>query len=179
MIDPVFQLVLAWCLALLFIGGSADKLMDWSAFRTTLTEFRLVPEWAVTPVGSTVVLLEACAGTALLFASSRVMGAYVAAALLLAYGAGIWINLLRGRVHIDCGCLGGRESVLSYWLVLRNATLTIAALICVMSPIARSLSWMDVVSATGGVAALVLLYLGLNLLLSFHLEQSAWGLTDD
>ena len=68
---------------------------------------------------------------------------------------------------------------MSYWLVLRNATLTIAAALCVMSPSARSLAWMDVVSATGGVVALVLLYVGLNLLLSFHLEQSAWGLTDD
>jgi hypothetical protein len=126
-----------------------------------------------------VVLLEACAGIALAFASSRVIGAYVAIALLLSYGASIWINLLRGRVYIDCGCLGGRESVLSYWLVLRNATLTVAAVLCVLAPSARSLAWMDMVSVSGGVVTLVLLYLGLNLLLSYHLEQSAWGLTDD
>lgn len=179
MIDPVFQLVLVWCLALLFIGAAADKLLEWGAFRTTLEDFQLMLEWALAPVGVMVVLLETCAGVALAFASLRVIGASVAVALLLAYGASIWINLLRGRVHIDCGCLGGRESVLSYWLVARNATLTVAAVLCVLAPSARSLHWMDLVSVAGGVVTLVLLYLGLNLLLSYHLDQSAWGLTDD
>lgn len=179
MIDPLFQLILSWCLAVLFIGAAVDKLLDWGTFRTTLEEFRLMPEWALAAVGSIIVLMEALAGLGLLFSSLRAIGAGIAVTLLLAYGAGIWINLLRGRVHIDCGCLGGRESALSYWLVLRNATLTAAAVLCVLTPSARTLSWMDIVSATGGVVTLVLLYLGINLLLSYHLEQSAWGLTDD
>ena len=153
--------------------------MDWGAFRTTLEEYRLVPGWALAPAGLVVVALEACAGAGLLFASLRESAAYLAAGLLVSYGLAIWINLLRGRVHIDCGCLGGRESVLSYWLVLRNATLTLAAMLCTLPPGERSLSWIDFVSITGGVVALALLYVGINLLLSFHLEQSAWGLTDD
>ena len=179
MIDPVVQLVLAWCLALLFIGGAADKLLGWDAFRTTLGEYRLVPAWALVPVGLVVVSLEVGTGVGLLVAPLRASAAYVATGLLAGYGLAIWINLLRGRVHIDCGCLGGRESVLSYWLVLRNAALTLAAVLCVFPAGARALSWMDFISITGGVVTFVLLYLGINLLLSYHLEQSAWGLTDD
>ncbi|MEJ2130160.1 MAG: MauE/DoxX family redox-associated membrane protein [Gammaproteobacteria bacterium] len=179
MIDPVLVLVLSWCLGLLFLAAAADKVIDWRAFRSTLEEYQLVPRWGLVPVGVMVAVLEAISGVGLLFSASRVVAAFMGAGLLVCYGLGIWINLLRGRVHIDCGCLGGRESALSHWLVLRNVMLAIAALLCALPTVERSLSWVDVLSITGGVVSLAVLYLGLNLLLSYHLEQSAWGLIDE
>lgn len=179
MIDPVLLLVLSWCIALLFIGAAADKVFGWGGFLATLAEYQLLPERTIVPAAVSVVLLEACAGVGLLFAPLRANAAYLAAALLVSYGLAIWINLLRGRVHIDCGCIGGRASVLSHWLLLRNAVLTLAALLCALPATGRTLGWIDFLSVAGGVTVLAMLYLGINLLLSYHFEQNAWGLTDD
>lgn len=88
-------------LALLFIYGGSQKLMDPKAFARILSAYGLVPEVLLPVVAVSLPLLEVLAGLALLF--DRREGLAVISGLLLSFvfilGYGILIDL-----DVDCGC---------------------------------------------------------------------------
>ena len=74
------------------------------------------------------------------------------------------MNLLRGRSSIDCGC-GGKPTPLSWWLVGRNALLTIAAgSLIIAEPV--QLTAFGLLMALAASTLLVLYYLTAEQLLS-------------
>ena len=118
--------------ARLFIAGvllqaAAHKLANRLEFQGIVGQYRLVPRGFEALAAKAVTGLELIAVVALLLAP--LIGAALAAALLLGYASAIAINLIRGRAHIDCGC-GGESTPLSPSLVIRNL-LMVALLICV------------------------------------------------
>ena len=98
-----------------------------------------------------------------------VLGGFVAlgGVLLLGYAAAIGVNLLRGRVRIDCGCGGaaGRER-LSWWLVGRNVVCAAAAFAASSPAGLRDLGWMDAFSTVAAVAVLSALYVATDQLIA-------------
>jgi hypothetical protein len=69
------------------------------------------------------------------------------------------INLLRGRASIDCGCFrSAHRQTLSWWLVGRNAVLSIFVLLLFPTSTSRALGWFDVLQLAPAVAAVFLLY---------------------
>jgi hypothetical protein len=92
------------------------------------------------------------------------------AGLLLVYGAGIAINLTRGRREIDCGCSLRRRPI-GRWMVVRNALLAAALLVCAAPIAERPLGVTDVVTIGAGLLVLILLYAALDLLLG---RKPAW-----
>lgn len=124
LMDPVAGHALAIAAALVLLVGVVAKLRDWPSFRGALDAYRLLPEVLVTPVALALPALELIAAVALLFAPYRVAGAVLALVVLATVTSAVAVNVLRGRVDIDCGCGGaeGRQR-LSWGLVLRNAVL--------------------------------------------------------
>jgi hypothetical protein len=143
----------------LFSLALYHKLYDWAGFRRALTDHRIVPPSFVPTVAVAIVLLE----TAVVFGRFTALGG----ALLLAYAATIAVNLLRGRVRIDCGCGGvaGRER-LSWWLVGRNVVCAVVAFVASSRPSPRAFEWIDVFSVTAAVATVAALYLAIDQLIA-------------
>jgi ABC-type phosphate transport system permease subunit len=100
----------------------------------------------------------------------------IIAALLLVYAGGMAINILRGRTHIDCGCLGFGTSraSLGWELVARNILLGAVALAVFALPVVpRALGAIDAISGLGAVVALALLYLGFGQFTAVRLQEKA------
>lgn len=90
---------------------------------------------------------------------SRRMSAVAGAFLLLIYAAAIGINLLRGRLELDCGCSGfGRERRISPLLLARNGLLALLSLgIAFLPPAERSWRWIDAYTIAAAVLAIALI----------------------
>jgi hypothetical protein len=98
------------------------------------------------------------------------------AALLLVYAAAMAVNIVRGRTHIDCGCLGFGTSraSLGWELVARNMLLAAVALAAAALPVApRALGAIDAISGIGAIVAFALLYFGFGQFTAVRLQEKA------
>jgi hypothetical protein len=158
-LDPVVSTIIALGVALLFCAAALHKLKDWSRFRTALAGYGLVPSSLNPAAALSFVALESLTAATLPFIGSRRIGAFLAAALLVSYALAIFINLLRGRTSIDCGCLGaGQRNRIGGWMVIRNLGLAAATFAATLPTTGRSLTSLDVVTIVGAVLTLAALY---------------------
>jgi hypothetical protein len=161
--DPGFALTARWALALVFILAAIHKLKAPAAFETTLKNYRLLPERLLTASSYLIICIELLAVAALLM-NSR-LGSGVAAGLLVIYTFSISINLVRGRVDIDCGCSGPAiRQTLSAWLVVRNIGLLAAALLTLPASAPRPLTLLDWYTTLAAIVTFALIYLAINYL---------------
>jgi len=176
MIDPLFSRVLAVAFALMWMLAAWHKLSAREEFGAALGEYRLLPP-ALLPLAA--VLVPACEvllGIAWL-AAPPAGPAVLTAALLLLYAAAIAINLLRGRVHIGCGCgFGGtgKDLPLSWWLVGRNLLLAGLALAAAWPARERPLGAYDGLTLFLALAAGAVLFAGASQLLRNGAAMAVW-----
>ncbi|HSH72128.1 MAG TPA: MauE/DoxX family redox-associated membrane protein [Methylophilaceae bacterium] len=114
-------------LVLLLLGAMLHKLGDIERFYGFLANYQLLPEALVKVSAHLLILAEGLIMAMLLIPALNQLGAWMAIALLMLYATAITINLLRGNVHIECGC-GGPAIHLSYGLLLRNLLIALVAL---------------------------------------------------
>lgn len=156
-LDPGFALAARWVLAVVFILALSHKLKAPLVFQATLQNYRLVPEPLLMPASYVIMILE-IAAVAGLVANSPV-GSGLAAALLTAYTTAISINLIRGRLDIDCGCSGPAiRQTLSITLVYRNVGLISLAILTLATSNPRPLTPLDWFTAIAAVVTFILLY---------------------
>jgi len=141
--------------ARLFVSGvllaaATHKLKNRLEFSGIIAQYRLVPKGTENVVAVLSALLEVVAALCLLF--TPLIGAVLAAGLLLGYAVAIGINLLRGRRHIDCGC-GGDSTPISVALVWRNLVM-VALLGCIGFPISETA--IPAVTTAGSMSSLLL-----------------------
>jgi methylamine utilization protein MauE len=155
--DPVITLGLRAAFALLFLAAAAHKLRDPRRFVATLADYRVLPAPLVPAAAAAVVAVEL--GLAGLVPLPGAAGLRAGAALLLVYAGAIAANLVRGRRHIDCGCLGvvGRRSI-SWWLVGRNVAFAALALAGTVPVRERVLVWVDGLTVAAAVASAAALH---------------------
>ena len=170
MIDPTVSLLVALAFAALFGSAVMMKLRAPAIFAATLADYRLIPRVFVTATGALVIALEGAVALGLVLPATRATCAVMGAGLLLVYGAGIAINLIRGRREIDCGCSLRRRPI-GRWMVVRNASLAAALLVCAVPIAERALGITDAVTICAGLLVLILLYAALDLLLG---RKPAW-----
>ncbi len=157
--DPVLSAIVRLGLAGLFGFAAMHKARDRQAFSATVRDYRIVPERLSRVAPVILITAETAIAVGLLFPGAGAAAGIAAALLLASYTAAIGLNLLRGRRHIDCGCLGpGRGQPISEWLMGRNALLIAAALVAALPPGARPFGWIDAISLGGGLIAAVLLF---------------------
>ena len=178
MLDPLILKLVSICFALLFLLAAVHKLTALGNFRSTLAAYQLLPDVLLVPLSIAVPVFEALLGGAWLLNLDRVSVAIASTILLAAYTAAIAINVVRGRVHIDCGCgmasSAGRDQTVSWRLVVRNAFLIIAALTATLPAGERSIGPLDYATLVAALLAVVLLYGAANQLISNGAAIGTW-----
>ena len=153
-------------LALVFFVAGVAKLADSAGSRRALIDFG-VPARLASPLGRLLPPAELAVAVALIPAATAWWGALGALALLLAFVAGIGLNLARGKKP-ECRCFGQLHSAPAGWKTLaRNGALLAAAGFVVWQgregtgPGALSwaghLSFAQMAALVGGVVVLALL----------------------
>jgi hypothetical protein len=158
---------------LLFAFSALEKWHDRVMFRAQLEAYKLVPPGLIPVTAASLIVLELLAATLLLSPQFR-YGAALCVVLLMGYTAGIWVNLLRGRTHIDCGCLGSAGEGISYWLIARNLFLMVLPVVCFATVGVRPMAWLDYVSLMFLIISASLLYFTANQLIKNHLDAKLW-----
>jgi len=86
---------------------------------------------------------------------------------MLAYGAGIAINLARGRRDLDCGCAGPNDRrPIAAWMIWRNVGIAILLSAVLLPWSDRVFELTDGVTVGFGTACCALVYLCLDRLLA-------------
>jgi hypothetical protein len=129
-------------------------------FVGVVRNFRLLPKGLAEPVARVLPFIELALAAALLLSPIISQAGLSALILLAIFTAAIWINLLRGRTHIDCGCFrSGAGQPLSHWLIGRNLLLMVLAAVLATAP---SGPWLpgtfELATAAAACATTVLLY---------------------
>ena len=178
MLDPLVLKLVSLGFGLLFLLAAVHKLTALQKFRATLSAYEVLPGALTAPASILIPFIEALLGTAWLLAMQPVIVAFTSAAVLGGYTSGIAINLLRGRIYIDCGCSmggsAGRDQQLSWGLVARNCILIVAALTATVPATERVIGVVDYVTLVAGLLAIVLLYGAANQLLNNGAAIGTW-----
>lgn len=178
MIDPLFARLSSVALGALLVAAAWHKFSMGARLEAVVAGYRLLPGALVPVAGRIVPLVEMGLGLALLSGLGGSAAALAAATLFGLYGFAIAINILRGRVHIDCGCgLGaasGSGQPLSWYLVLRNALLAALALLLLAPAAPRSLGPADWAILVAAALALGLLYLSVHQLSANRAAIRVW-----
>ena len=179
MMDPLVVKTVAIGLGLMFLAAAWHKASDREHFHVTLLEYQVLPEALVAPAVMLIPLFEAVLGVSWLAGYPDVaLSAIGSAALLGVYALAIAINLLRGRVHFDCGCgFAGKsdnEQYLSGGLVLRNVVLIVLALSTLFPASDRALGAGDYLTLLAALLAIGLLFAAANQLLANRAAINTW-----
>ena len=176
MIDPLLAKSLSVAFALLFLVAAWHKFSDRKQFVATLGNYQMLPDIAIQPVAAIIPVAELVLGGLWLFGWFVPATALVSASLLGIYAWALSVNLVRGRVHIDCGCGFGRAAgqSLSWSLVLRNIVLIALVGPVVLPSTGRPLFFADYFVAFVAVLTAVLLVASAEQLIKNRAAINSW-----
>ena len=178
MIDPLLPTAIALGFAVLFVAAAWHKLSARGRFEAILRDYRLLPEFLVRPVALLMPVVELTLGLGWMSGVSTRVTALASAALLATYAFAMAINLMRGRVYIDCGCgfgtSAGEEPALSSSMVARNIILIGLALLPLVPATGRDLGITDFVVVLASVLTAILLYAGSGQLIKNRAAIMTW-----
>ena len=167
MIDPVFIWILGLTIAAIFTVSALMKLADLDEFRGAIENYRVAPESAAPILAILIPVAELGGAAAILIPAMRSYAAALLLALIAAFTAAIAINLVRGRVYVDCGCFGPMlRQKISWQLVARNGALAALVILAAMPEFARPLEALDFATIALGAATIILIYAAANYLLA-------------
>jgi hypothetical protein len=170
MLDPAFGYVIVLGIALLFAGAAAQKLRSPAHFAEIFAGYRLLPETAARRLAWLIPCIElglaASLTLSLAWEPSRRLAVVCAGAVLIAYASGLGVNLLRGRLDLDCGCGAARDRrAISAWMVWRNLLLAAALGIAALPWSPRACGWTDLLTVAAGLISCAILYTAVDRLL--------------
>ena len=172
-VDPLIQRCVLMSFALLYAVSAWHKARNRLVFAAVLENYRVLPNGLVGIATNALILTESV--TALLLLSpAYAAGIVIGITLQIAYFMGITINLARGRLHIDCGCLGTKGDGISYFHAARNLGLLILLMLAAFPTYPRDFHWLEVFMTLFFVIAGIVAYATINKLLINHTRQGAW-----
>ncbi len=178
MVDPLLLKVIAFGFAVLFIGAAWHKLSGLDRFEAMLRDYRLLPALVSRPLAMLIPGIELTLGLSWISGLLPRITALVSASLLATYALAMGINLLRGRIYIDCGCGFGAstesEQALSWSLVARNILLIGLAVLPLVAVAERDLGMTDYVVVVAGLLTAILLYAGSGQLIKNRAAIKTW-----
>lgn len=183
MIDPLVLRLTAFALGALLLGAAWHKARQGPRFEAILADYQVLPVAVIWVTARLIPALEALLGLAWLAGWALPLVASVTAGLFAVYGLGIAINLLRGRLHIDCGCgLGGptrKGGTLSWLLVARNGLLIAVSLLAWIPPAQRQLGGVDWLTTVAGLVTAALLFGAISQLVTNRAAIRVWRRSGD
>jgi uncharacterized membrane protein YphA (DoxX/SURF4 family) len=179
MIDPAITWFAALALAAIFAASAIMKLADLDEFRGALENYRIAPS-RIAPILTFLIPIAEFAGAAMIIIpATRADAAALLLALIAIFTAAIAINLIRGRLYIDCGCFGpALRQKISWWLVARNAALAILAIVVMTPEFERQLEILDGATIALGAITTITLYAAVNYLLANAPRLAALEMSD-
>jgi len=178
MIDPLLPAAIAFGFAVLFIGAAWHKLSARGRFEAILRDYRLLPERLVRPLAVLIPVIEWVLALGWVSGLATHFTIFATAALLTSYAFAMTINLVRGRIYIDCGCgfgaATGENPALSSGLVARNIFLIGLALLPLVPTSGRDLGIIDFVFVLASVLTAILLYAGSGQLIQNRAAINTW-----
>jgi hypothetical protein len=178
MLDPLVLKVISIGFGLLFLLAAIHKFSTAQQFRVILEEYQVMPRALAGSVARIVPLLEVMLSIGWFTGYRPQLVALSSAALLAIYTSAIGVNLLRGRIHIGCGCgVAGSsdgDQQLSSGLILRNSVLIAIALVAVIPTTVRGFAVIDYITLATTLLASALLYLAANQLLANGAAIGTW-----
>lgn len=178
MIDPLIVKTVSVALGLLLVGAAWHKLASVREFTAVVADYRLLPSALAPLVASTLPAAEILLGLSWISGFAIEIVAPATAVLFGVFTAAIAINLLRGRVHISCGCgLGGagaENQPLSWMLVLRNLLLMAASIMPLAQVTGRSQGLLDWLIVAAALLAAGVLYLAASQLFRNQAGIRSW-----
>ena len=135
-VDPAASWTISIALALVFGASAAIKFAEFGEFRAAVENYRIVPESFAASVAAIVPIAELAGAGGILIPRSHEAAAALLLILLAVFTLAIVANLMRGRLHVDCGCFGPSElSRAKMWLDLgRDIVLLLAASLVYLQP---------------------------------------------
>jgi hypothetical protein len=175
MIDPAIAWTVSAALAAIFSASAIFKLIDLGEFRVAVENYRVIPERLAGAAAIAIPLAEILGAVGLLNLRTRFASAAELALMLALFTAAIVVNLVRGRLYIDCGCFGpALRQPLSWWLPARNVALMALVAIVILPVGGRTITAIDVATVLFGAATMVVLYAAANYLLANAPRLSAF-----
>ncbi len=178
MIDPLLSKAIAFGFAVLFFGAAWHKLSALKQFDAVLRDYRLLPVFVTRPLTFLIPAIELTLGLSWISGLLPRITALASAALLAAYALAMGINLVRGRIYIDCGCGFGvstdKEQALSSSLVTRNVVLIGLAGLSIVPVTGRELGMTDFVVIFAALLTAILLYAGSGQIIKNRAAIRTW-----
>ena len=159
MLDPAFGFLIVAGTALLLASAAIQKFRNLARFADIVAAYRVLPTVLATPMARLIPCLEAAIALALLWEPIRNRAVIASMILLIAYAAGLGVNLLRGRHDLDCGCgpARGRRHIAA-WMVWRNVLLAAFLGVAALPWSPRSLNLTDLLTIVAGLTVVITLY---------------------
>ncbi len=152
-IDPFISLFLRSGFALILGFAALHKLRDLPSFRGVLTGYRLIPSGLIGVASGAIPLVEIAIAIALI--QFALFGVLAAVALMAVYAVVMAFNIVRGNIHIDCGCFWGDSkagfATLSWSQVGRNIVLISLLAIALLPATQRGFSYIDTLNLVLGL----------------------------
>jgi hypothetical protein len=183
MVDPLIIRIIALGFSLLFFFAALHKLGNREQFAAILTAYKILPSSILKPISLLIPFIELALSlswlTFAILQLSIILVPIISLLLLGAYTFAIGINLLRGRIYIDCGCGFAKNSgndiqQLSSGLIIRNSFLILATVVAAMSSSMRELGFIDHFALLMATIALTFVYASYNQIISNRSIINTW-----
>jgi Methylamine utilisation protein MauE len=162
-------------MAFIFAMAALHNMRDWTTYTAILRDYKILPRPAATFAACVFPPLSLVTAVILVIPAATLVGAGVGLAQMNVFTLAILINLLRGRIYIDCGCGGSKGQRLSIGLIVRNLVLVALLVAALLSPTRGSIDVAVVVSVVGASLAATAFYFASNQLITNLQELKATG----
>ena len=152
--------------AVIFALAAFHAMREWAVFGGIVEQYRLVPRRLAVIFARILPPLELAAAAALLLPMTGRPGAMLGLGLMAMFTAAIMVNLVRGRVSIDCGCGGASGQKLSMGLVLRNLVVMAGLALALAAPLEGVIDGATAIGVICASLALIALYFAANQLMT-------------
>ncbi len=121
-------------IAAVFALAAYHAMREWAVFGGIVERYRIVPGQLARIMSRILPPLELVAAVFLLVPMIGRTGAALGLGLMTLFTVAISVNLVRGRVSIDCGCGGASGQKLSVGLVVRNLLMMLGLVLAWAAP---------------------------------------------
>jgi hypothetical protein len=178
LIDSVILEAIGLSMGALFAISAVLKICGLRQFVGILSAYRLISPSLLFPVAGAIVLAELAGGlfSIIGIGIEKSFGLSAIGILLVVYALAIAINIMRGRYHLDCGCLGSASvrPRIGWPLVWRNAGLAVVALLAAfLESNGRPFVLFDWIAVIGASCTFAVLYPAFNLNLGLSMARKA------
>jgi hypothetical protein len=153
-------------IAVIFALAAFHAMREWTVFGGIVEQYRVAPRWLALIAARILPPLELAAAAALVLPRASSVGALLGLCLMALFTVAITVNLVRGRVSIDCGCGGASGQKLSPGLVLRNLVVAFGLAVAWAAPPQASVDSVTTIGVIGASLALIALYFAANQLMT-------------